>query len=86
LAPSRQISKDSFGRIRIVMPDIARWDAIRALWLEATIAARRPCRRPRMTNGEIARRAEGADADEKKWRNEPNHGRRNPGEMGTERC
>jgi hypothetical protein len=46
--------------------------SIRALWLEAAVAARQPCRL-RTMNGESAR-AEGTDVDEKKLRNEPNHG------------
>jgi hypothetical protein len=48
--------------------------SIRAHWRKAAIAARRTCRRLHTRNGESARRAEGTDVDEKKSRNEPNHG------------
>jgi hypothetical protein len=49
--------------------------ASRALWREAAIAARQPCRRPRTRNGGRACWSSwGApDVDEKKLRNEPNH-------------
>jgi len=51
--------------------------SIRALWLEAAIAARQPCRL-RTRNGESAR-PEGTDVDEKKIAKRTQSRRRNPG-------